>query len=42
MQSLLVDISDVSMEYQQELSEIQSDVSVITLFNIKGVMALAL
>ncbi|XP_038649261.1 E3 ubiquitin-protein transferase MAEA isoform X2 [Scyliorhinus canicula] len=39
MQPVLVDLSDVSMQYQEELSEIQNDESVKTLFNIKGAMA---
>ncbi|XP_038656942.1 zinc finger BED domain-containing protein 5-like [Scyliorhinus canicula] len=39
MQPVLVDLSDVSMQYQEELSEIQNDESVKTLFNIKGEMA---
>ena len=39
MQPMLVDIADVSMQYQEELSEMQNDESVKTLFNIKGVMS---
>ena len=39
MQPMLVDISDVSMQYLEELSEMQNDESVKTLFNIKGVMS---
>ena len=39
MQPMLVDISDVSMQYQEELSEMQNDESAKTLFNTKGVMA---
>ncbi|XP_038669014.1 SCAN domain-containing protein 3-like [Scyliorhinus canicula] len=39
MQPVLVDLSDVSMQYQEELSEIQNDESVKALFNIKGAMA---
>ncbi len=35
-QPLLVDLSDVAMQYQEELSEIQNDESVKTLFKIKG------
>ncbi|GFQ74232.1 SCAN domaincontaining protein 3like [Trichonephila clavata] len=38
-QPMLMDISDISMQYQEELSEIQNDESVKTLFNIKRVMA---
>ncbi|GFU45685.1 hypothetical protein TNCV_4223771 [Trichonephila clavipes] len=38
-QPMLVDISDISMQYQ-ELSERQNDESVKTLLNIKGVMAM--
>ncbi|GFX26205.1 SCAN domaincontaining protein 3like [Trichonephila clavipes] len=36
---MLVDIFDFSMQYQEELSEMQIDESVKTLFNIKRVMA---
>ncbi|GFV62003.1 SCAN domaincontaining protein 3like [Trichonephila clavipes] len=36
-QTMLVDISDTSMLYQKELSEMQNDESVKTMFNIKGV-----
>ena len=39
MQSMLVDISDVLMQYQEELSEMQNDESGKTLFNIKGVIS---
>ncbi|XP_076042678.1 zinc finger BED domain-containing protein 5-like [Oratosquilla oratoria] len=39
MQPVLVDVTDVSVQYQEELSELQNDESVKTLFNIKGVMA---
>lgn len=39
VQPVLVDLSDVSMQYQEELSEMQNDESVKTLFNIKGAMA---
>lgn len=39
MQPVLVDLSDVSMQYQDELSEIQNDEPAKTLFNIKGAMA---
>ncbi|CAI9720670.1 Hypothetical predicted protein [Octopus vulgaris] len=39
MQPILVDISDVSIEYQEELSEMQNDESMKTLFNIKGMMS---
>ncbi|XP_067138659.1 zinc finger BED domain-containing protein 5-like [Centruroides vittatus] len=36
----LVDLADISnLQYQEELAELQSDESVITLFNIKGAMA---
>ncbi len=35
-QPLLVEISDVAMQYKEELSEIQNDESVRTLFKIKG------
>ncbi|GFV94339.1 uncharacterized protein TNCV_2267931 [Trichonephila clavipes] len=38
-QLMLVEISHISMQYQEELSEMQNDESVKTLFNIKGVMA---
>ena len=40
MQLMLVDISDVLMQYREELSEMQNDELVKTSFNIKGVMAL--
>ena len=39
MQPMLVDISDVSMQCQEELSEMQDDESGKTLFNTNGVMA---
>ena len=39
MQPMLVDLSDVSMQYQKELSELQNDRLVKTLFSVKGVMA---
>ena len=39
MQPMLVDISNVLMQYQEELSEMQSDESLKSLFNIKAVMA---
>ena len=39
MQPMLVDLSDVSMQYQEELSKLQNYESVKTLFSIKGVMA---
>ncbi|XP_067133809.1 protein FAM200C-like [Centruroides vittatus] len=36
----LVDLADISnLQYQEELAELRSDESVITLFNIKGAMA---
>ncbi len=35
---LLVDLSDVAIQYQEELSEIQIYESVGTLFKIKGTM----
>ena len=38
MQPMLEDLSDVSMQYQEELSELQNEL-VKTLFSIKGVMA---
>ncbi|XP_042228309.1 SCAN domain-containing protein 3-like [Homarus americanus] len=37
-QPLLVDLSDVTMEYQGELSELQNDDSIKALFKIKGTM----
>lgn len=33
---MLVDLSEVPMLYQEELFEMQNEVSVKTLFNIKG------
>ena len=42
MQPVLVNLSDVSVQYQEELLEINSFInyeSVKTLFNIKGAMA---
>ncbi|XP_023241711.1 zinc finger BED domain-containing protein 5-like [Centruroides sculpturatus] len=40
VQPVLVDLADISnLQYQEELAELQSDESVITLFNIKGAMA---
>ena len=36
---MLVDKSDVLMQYQEKLWEIQNDESVKTLFNIKEVMS---
>lgn len=39
MQPMLVNVTDVSMQYQEELSEMQNDESVKTLFSIKGAMA---
>ena len=39
MQPMVVDLSDVSMQYQEKLSELQNDELVKTLFSIKGVMA---
>ena len=39
MQPVLVDLPDVLMQYQEELSERQDDESVKTLLNIKGVMS---
>ena len=38
MQPVLVDLSDASMQYQEELSKIQNDELVKTLFNLKGAM----
>lgn len=38
MQSVLVDLSDVPMQYQEVLLEMQNDESVKTLFNMKGAM----
>ena len=38
-QPMLVDLSDVALQYQEELSEIQNDESVKSLFKIKGAMA---
>ena len=37
-QSLLVDMSDVTMGYQGELSELQNDDSIKVQFKIKGTM----
>ena len=37
-QPFLVDLSDVTMEYQGELSELQNDDSIKALFKIKGTM----
>ena len=37
-QPLLVDMSDVTMEYQRELSELQNDDPIKALFEIKGSM----
>ncbi|XP_067136358.1 protein FAM200C-like [Centruroides vittatus] len=40
VQPVLVDLADISnLQYQEELAELQSNESVITLFNIKGAMA---
>ncbi|XP_067130994.1 zinc finger BED domain-containing protein 5-like [Centruroides vittatus] len=40
VQPVLVDFADISnLQYQEELAELQSNESVITLFNIKGAMA---
>ena len=36
---MLVDISNILMQYQEELSKMQNDNFIKTLFNIKGVMA---
>ena len=35
-QPLLVDVSDAAVQYQEELSELKHDESVITLFKLKG------
>ncbi|GFW90722.1 uncharacterized protein TNCV_2417191 [Trichonephila clavipes] len=37
-QPVLVDRSDILMQYQEELLEMQNDESVKTLFNIKGAL----
>jgi hypothetical protein len=34
-----MDLTVVAMQHQEELSEVQNEVSVGTLFNIKGTMA---
>ena len=39
MQLKLVDISDASMQCQEELSQMQNDESVKALFDMKGLMA---
>jgi hypothetical protein len=38
-QPMVVDLTPVAMQYQEELSEMQNDASIRTLFNIKGTMA---
>lgn len=39
MQPILANLSDVALEYQQELAELQNDESVKVLFKIKGILA---
>jgi hypothetical protein len=41
-QPVLVDLTVVATEYQEELPEVQNDASVRTLVNIKGTMGMAL